>query len=256
MRTHENGGASQREALPELALQASGGNGNSRDLTGDAIYEFLITDGHRIPTTLRNNPGNIKNALQRMSVLIKSTRTNDKGKDVFDVVSVAYDGHLCPEVKSPKRIFAFARDSKGDPMTLGDVVALVDRLKSIDWYSVKKTSPPAASAAPPLISRKRRYSTFGRLVFEGYHGTVTDVSEEFSEDDPDRVLAEGSIKAGKISKKLNLPCVFDKNGSTVSGDSMKTLASDEKAIYNADPVKLRTLIRVVGCILNYDDDES
>lgn len=155
----------------------------TREIQGNALYEFLMTDGHRIPTTLRSNPLNIQSAVQHMRVTIKCTRKNDKGKDIDDIALVTYDGHVCPDVKSPKRIFAFARDSN------------------------------AARNG----------------VTSGY-------------DQDDRILADNAVKVGRIAKKLNLPCVFNEDGSTV----------DEEVIYNADPIKLRNVIRVVGCILNCD----
>ena len=206
----------------------------TREISGVALYEFLIMDGHRIPTALRNNPGNIQSAVQRMQVVTKCTRKNDKGKDIDDVVSVTYDGHVCPDVKSPKRIFAFARDSNGDPKTAEEVRAIVEHLKSVDWYSAKK---PAASTP----SDKRR---LGRLVFESYNGMDTNDGIDASNASEEDVLAKNAVKAGKINKRLNLPCVFDQDGAVVGGDSMKTLAADEVAIYNADPIKLRNLVRV------------
>ena len=215
----------------------------TREVRGEALYEFLLTDGHRIPTALRSNLGNIHNAVQRMCVVIKCTRKNDKGKDVDDVVSATYDGHTCSEVRSAKRIFAFARDSNGVPMTADEVTALVDRLKSIDWYSVKKPIPIS-------ISKKRQ---FGQLVSASYHGKLDDKLDSFTGDD--LIIARTSIKAGKISQELGIPCVFNEDGSDAGdGDIMKIMTSDETAIYEADCVKLRKLVQYVGRILNYKEN--
>lgn len=214
----------------------------TREIKGSSLYEFLMSDGHRIPKALRDDPGNLRSALDRMIVVLKCTRQNRNGKDVEDVVSVTYDGNACPEVKSAKRIFAIARDSGGEPMTAEDIVDLVQHLNTIDWYSKRKEVENDAH-----VSKKRQ---FGQMMFKSYNGEDQAVDELEELDQNDEKIAKSSIKAGKYAKEIGIPCLFKEDGTPVN-DLLHTLTRDESAIIKADTDKLRRIIQFVGRILHY-----
>lgn len=210
----------------------------TREIQGSSLYEFLMADGHRIPKALRDNPGNLMDATERMKVVLKCTRKNPKGIDVEDVVSVTYDGNVCPDTKSAKRIFAIARDSKGHPMTAEEIAVLVKHLNSIDWYSITKKA---------VVKEKDGKRRFAQMMFKSYNGEDQTIEEL---DEHDERLAKSSIKAGKYSKEMGIPCVFNEDGTTAGRCILHTLTQDESAIIGADPDKLRRVIQFVGRILH------
>ena len=180
----------------------------TREVRGSALHEFLMRDGHRIPKALRDNPGDLQSATERMTAVLKCTRKNPKGQDVEDIVSVTYDGIVCPDAKSTKRIFAIARDSGGKPMTTEQIAALVSHLNSIDWYSITKKMSEGAEKC----NKKRR---FGKMMFKSYNGKEQTV-DELGEND--KRLAKSFIKAGRYSREIGVPCVFAEDGAPVSKD--------------------------------------